>query len=63
MSCCIGCRYYETEGPQKQEDCYTAHCTDPNKPMLGRRRVIDVGWTDYPVDVQSPVWCRGKEEV
>lgn len=61
MKQCDGCGYMVREGPHKRGDCYTVHCTDPDKPVLGARRTIAIGWTGYPVDVPTPAWCRGKE--
>lgn len=63
MKRCDGCLLLAMEGPSKRGDCYTAHCTDPDKPALGARRTVAVGWFGPPINIQTPAWCRGKEEV
>lgn len=61
MSSCAGCRHMESCAPETQNDVYTVRCTDPDKPALGARRVLAVGRTGWPVDIQRPAWCRRKE--
>lgn len=62
MDECRGCQHLAYEPPCKEGDCYSAHCTDPDKPVMGSRRVVAVGWRGYPVNIQRPAWCRRKEK-
>ena len=58
---CDGCRYCETEPPVKQGANYLTHCTDPDKPVRGLRRVVDARGIE-PMYIRRPTWCRGKKK-
>lgn len=59
---CDGCRLLEIREPLKRGDCFTAHCTDPDKPVIGTRRTVAIGWLGPPFNIQTPAWCRRKEK-
>ena len=59
---CDGCFFLDFTAPANQYDVYAAHCCDPEKPVLGRRRVIATAQTAAPFHIPSPVWCRGKKK-
>ena len=58
MASCKGCALLQIDGPCRDGDCWSAHCLDADKPVLGERRVVAVSWAGPPVDVQRPAWCR-----
>lgn len=62
MRSCKGCRVLSLEGPLKQGDCWTLHCNDPDKPVLGTRRTVAVSWVGPPRPPERPAWCRGKKK-
>ena len=57
--CCDGCAQLRFERWPRN---YVAQCTDPDKPVLGARRVMAVSTVGAPFHIQRPAWCRGKEE-
>ena len=67
---CDGCSVLEYEDAVNRYDVYSAHCCDPDKPVLGARRVVAVSGVGKPFQIQRPVWCtkgltsrrRGKEK-
>lgn len=59
---CEGCAFLALGEPQKQSDCWTLHCCDPDKPVLGKRRTLAVSWVGPPIPPQRPAWCRRKEK-
>lgn len=63
MGDCRGCRFLELREPLRKDDCYTVHCTDPDKPLMGACRTLAVGWAGFPVNIPRPAWCRGKEKI
>ena len=40
MKTCEGCRMLMQKDPLKRGDCWTLHCTDPDKPIHGKFRTI-----------------------
>ncbi len=59
---CDGCRCLDYETPVNRYDCWRALCCDPDKPVLGARRVVATAGIMRPVRIRRPVWCRGKEK-
>lgn len=62
MKTCEGCRMLMLKDPLKRGDCWTLHCTDPDKPIHGKCRTIAVGWIGPPIPPPRPAWCRGKKK-
>ena len=59
---CDGCALLTYTGPVNCYDVYSAHCCSTDKPMIGRMRVVATAWTQPPIHITRPAWCRGKEE-
>jgi len=57
---CDGCAYLDFADPVNKYDVYSASCCDPEKPAMGKRRVISVMQTARPLMIHRPAWCRGK---
>lgn len=58
---CDGCDYLDYETRVNRYDVYRALCCDPDKPMMGARRVVATAHTRPPARIVRPVWCRRKE--
>ena len=59
--CCDGCGLLSFEKPVNRYDCFRALCCDPDKPVMGARRVVATSGVRRPRFIERPVWCRGKE--
>ena len=60
---CNGCRFLRWE---HFRGTWAALCTDPDKPMMGERRTLQVGevWPESGEPaVIRPVWCRQTPEL
>lgn len=57
---CDGCGRLRFEKPVNRYDCFRALCCDPDKPVLGARRVLSTSGVAAPRNIVRPVWCRGK---
>ena len=55
---CDGCAALQFE---RWPQLHVALCCDPEKPALGRRRVVAVSTICNPSQIDKPAWCRGKE--
>lgn len=58
---CDGCGLLCFEKPVNRYDCFRALCCDPDKPVLGVRRVLATSGVAAPRNIDRPVWCRGKK--
>ena len=57
---CDGCEELDFADAVNPYDCYAARCNDPDKPVLGRHRVIAALSLGRPFQIVRPAWCRGK---
>ena len=55
---CDGCAALQFE---RWPQLHVALCCDPEKPALGRRRVVAVSPICSPSRIERPAWCRRKE--
>lgn len=62
MTTCENCAYLAYEEPVSRDDVYSAHCCDPDKPMMGARRVVATSQVGRPGEIERPVWCKRKKE-
>lgn len=58
---CDGCDYLDYETRVDRYDVYRALCCDPDKPMMGARRVVAAARIERPTHITRPVWCRRGE--
>ena len=58
---CDGCDMLSFEEPCNRYDLYSAHCQDPDKPVMGKKRTVAVATLSKPFGIPRPVWCRGKK--
>lgn len=58
---CDGCGLLGYDKPVNRYDCHRALCCDPDKPVLGARRVLATSGVAAPRYIARPAWCRGKE--
>lgn len=59
---CDGCDMLTFEEPHNRYDVYSAHCCDPEKPVMGPRRTVAVSASSKPFRIPRPKWCRGKKQ-
>ena len=57
---CDGCACLAYDEAVNRYDVNRALCCDPDKPVLGERRVLAVSGTGWPRNIERPAWCRGK---
>lgn len=57
---CDGCAALVFDEPVNRNDYYSAHCCDPGKSVMGKRRTLDVSAISRPFCIPRPVWCKGK---
>lgn len=58
---CDGCCHLDFEPPVNRYDVHRALCCDPDKPVLGARRVVAAARIGRPTHIKRPVWCRRGE--
>lgn len=58
---CDGCAWLRYEEQVNRYDVHRALCCDPDKPVLGARRVVATSGVAAPRFIPRPAWCRGKK--
>ena len=56
---CDNCKHL---GFAYSRNIYSAHCCDPDKPVFGELRTLDVSRVQIPIHIPRPAWCQRKED-